>query len=535
MLTGLIYPVMGQMNLPNTDPPYATRILFIPLDNRPPCLQFTVRMGQIGNAQVVTPPVALLGRFTTPGQSGKILDWLDQQDLRQFDAAIISLDMLAYGGLVASRVYDVDITEALRRVAVIGKLRKRAPKLKIYGQSVVMRLAPTADGKNEAYRAKLADWAEISVATDADSKAHTVRLEQEIPAEGLLNYKQARQRNLRINQRAIELVKTGAIDYLLLSQDDAKPQGIHVADRESLTADINRLKLTAKIAVQPGADEVSMLLLARALNRKANFLPTVKAVYSSDALANTVMPFEDKPLRQTVSYHIRATGSREVTTDADADVLFYVFASRKEAGRADSFADEIAQKLAQKKRIIVADIDPKGDVQGGDTDFTEALEKRTILPELSSYASWNTAGNTIGTALPQGVIFTLVEHKLLAKKTAVNRIRTAQNWFLLHRVLDDYYFHNLVRAKANQYVRQEGRSSAQMTDDTRQRVEAYSLNLLKPVFDTLSQQFIRYLPNPLQPGVHCTQPTNLTFSLPWNRTFEAAIDFELSCSVEPAH
>nr|MCU0341482.1 DUF4127 family protein [Spirosomataceae bacterium] len=75
-----------------------TRILFIPLDDRPPCLQFPVRMGQIGHVQLVAPPRELLGRFTTFGQSDAIVQWLQTQDLQQFDAAIVSIDMLAYGG-----------------------------------------------------------------------------------------------------------------------------------------------------------------------------------------------------------------------------------------------------------------------------------------------------------------------------------------------------------------------------------------------------------------------------------------------------
>ncbi|WP_338868685.1 DUF4127 family protein [Spirosoma sp. SC4-14] len=516
------------------EPGFSARILFIPLDDRPPCLQFTERMGLIGNAQVVAPPMELLGRFTTPGQSDKIIAWLQQQELNSFDAAIIALDMLAYGGLVGSRVHDVSYEQARKRLDIISTLRKRAPSLKIYGQSVVMRLAPTADQHNEAYREKLAHWAEVSVGADPESKAETAKLEREIPTEGLADYKQARSRNLRINQLAIALVRRGVIDYLLLTQDDAKPKGVHIADRETLIAETKRLKLTEKIAVQPGADEVSMLLLARALNKHANFSPKIKAVYSSQKLSNTVMPFEDRPLHQTVSFHIKATGSQEVTNEQDADVLYYVFASRFETGRADSFADEIAQKIAQKKRVIVADVDPKGDVQGGDTPFTMALEKRHLLPELSGYASWNTAGNTIGTALPQGVVFTLAETKLLKQSIATpgvaDRIWTAQNWFLMHRVLDDYYFHNQIRAKANQFAKQVGRSSTLMSDAMTKQVETYCQELLQKSFDELITNYEYKRSGSLQKSVRCSKPTALRFDLPWNRTFEAMIDFDIRCT-----
>ncbi|MDQ4121866.1 MAG: DUF4127 family protein [Acidobacteriota bacterium] len=507
-------------------PKLSSKILLVPLDDRPPCLQFTVQMGKIGDAEVVSPPKELLGRFTTPGQSDKIVEWLKAQDLKSFDAAIVSLDMTAYGGLVAMRRYGTTEAEALRRIEVLREIKRKAPKLTLYVQSVIMRLAPTGDGKNDAYRDKLSRWAEIS--PYEESKQETAKLEREIPAEVLIDYKNARQRDLRINLKAIDFVREGTIDYLILSQDDAKPRGIHVADREKLIEETNRQNLTEKIAIQPGADEVSMLLLARALNRLYKFSPKVKAIYSSEELSNKAMPFEDRALRETVSYHIKATGSREVENEKEADLLFYVYASRFENGRAASFAKEIESQIKRNRRIIVADIDPKGDVQGGDPKFTEELGKLNIFRELNGYASWNTAGNTIGTALPQGVIFALAQTKLLKSKEIARRVWTAQNWFTFHRILDDYYFHTLVRAKARDFIIQNKWNALRLTDEATQKVEDYSKNLMQPSFEELSGIYFKSKSN-LQKTVQCEKPANLNFDLPWNRTFEAEIDFELHC------
>ncbi len=504
-----------------------TKILLIPLDDRPPCLQFPVRMGLIGDAQVVAPPVELLGKFTEPGKSDEIIKWIKQQDLKSFDAAIISVDMLAYGGLVAMRVHDTDDQTALKRLAFLKEMRKLAPQLKIYGSSVIMRLAPTGTGANEAYRANLAQWAEISV--DPNAKMETSALENKIPAEALANYKAARVRDLKINRATVDLVRDKTIDYLILSQDDAKPKGIHVADRENLIAMTKKLKLTEKIAVQPGADEVSMLLLARSLSDKYDFHPSIKVVYSSEEAANSVMPFEDRPLRQTVGFHIKAVGGREAADEKAEDVLFYVYASRFVKNSADKFAAEIKGKLDQNKQVIVADVDPKGDVQGGDFSFTAHLAKQQLLPRINSYAAWNTAGNTIGTTLPQGVIFALAKAKLLKSDAAKTRILTAQNWFTFHRVLDDYYFHNIVRAKAKNYIAQNKWNAFRLSDEATGKVEDYSLNLLK---DSFAELFKAYFLATLQNSnakLICEKPTNLTFDLPWNRTFEADINFELQC------
>ena len=507
------------------------RILFIPLDDRPPCLQFTIKMGMIGNAELVTPPKALLGRYTTAGQCSRIIEWLQQQNLKSFDAAIVSLDMLVYGGLVASRVFDVPTGLALQRVDVLHTLRSKAPKLAIYAQSVIMRLAPTADGKNDAYRADLSKWAEISVKTDEASKGETAALEKKIPAEGLDNYKQARQRNLTLNLKAVEYVRSGVINYLILSQDDAKPVGVHVADRLRLIDETNRLALTGKIAVQPGADEVSMLLLARAVNHYFTVSPTVKAIYSSATAAGTVMPFEDKPLRETVSFHIRATGSSEVQEEG-ADLLFYVFASRREPGSAAAFAAAIAEKIKQGRHVMVADIDPVGDVQGGDSVFTRELISRGLLPELNSYASWNTAANTIGTTLPQGIVFEAAVAKLLGNKSIAARVWSAQNWFTFHRVIDDCYFHGATRLAVNKYFGQEKLSSKILDEKTNLAVEQYTVQLLLQPFHSLGEVYTHKISGSRQRQVQCTRPANLSFHLPWNRTFEAEIDFDMACKVK---
>lgn len=507
-----------------------TKILFIPLDDRPSSWQFPQKMALIADAEVIIPPKELLGHFFTAGNSDKIIQWIETQNLNEYDAAIVSLDMLAYGGLVGSRAFNVPGKKALGRVEILERMRKSAPDLKIYAQNVVMRLALTGSNENSSYYGNFTEWAKISGETDGASKARAKALEKEIPKKVVADYKAARKRNLATNLLAVEMVKKGVIDYLILSQDDASPKGIHVADRERLRAEIAKQGLTAKAAIQPGADEVAMLLLARALNEKHHQKTKVKAIYSSLEKSEQVMPFEDQILKNTVSYHIAATGAEEVDIEAEADVLFFVFASRHEAGRAKSFAANIEKSIHSGNRVIVADIDPVGDVQGGDEAFSMELQRRRLFPELSGYASWNTAGNTIGTALPHGVIFTLAEQQLMNQPERAKRIWTAQNWFTLHRVMDDFYFHNLIRKKSNALAKRDGISSYIMTDEASSKIEAFALENMLAAFDTFTKEYFNRESSMLQRGVSCYKTADFTFSLPWNRTFEAKIDFDIACS-----
>ena len=499
---------------------FSSRILLIPLDDRPSCLQFPVKMGLIGDAEIVTPPREMLGRFTEFGKSDEIIKWLKTQNLKSFDAAIVSIDMLAYGGLVAMRVNQTDEPTAARRIEFVREMRKLAPKMKIYGSSVIMRLAPTGDVKNEAYREKLARWAETSVETDEKSKIATAKLEKEIPAFALADYKAARVRDLKINLKTIDFVREGVIDYLILSQDDAKPKGIHVADRERLITETARLNLNEKIAVQPGADEVSMLLLARALTDKYNYRPKIKAVYSSEAIRDKVMPYEDRALNQTVSFHIKAVGGIETPVEKDADILFHVYASRFEANRGESFAGDIARRISQSDKIIVADIDPKGDVQGAEDFFIKELLRYRIFSFISGFAGWNTAGNTVGTTLPQGVIANLNLPK--KNKNQIENIQKSQAWFTMHRLIDDYAYHSIVRPKALKMIRENKWNSFRLTDEQTKTIEEFCLTELKPIAAKIAGEFG-------SDNKKVCSIDDLTFDLPWNRTFEAEINFNLQC------
>jgi hypothetical protein len=563
----------GAISAANAQTKLTSKVLLIPLDDRPPCLQFPVKMGLIGDVEVVTPPRNLLGRFTEFGKPDEIIKWIKTQNLKSFDATIVSLDMLSYGGLVAMREYETTESEALKRADFIRELRKSAPKMPIYGSSVIMRLAPTGNVVNESYRANLAKWAEISV--DESKKTETLELEKKIPAEALEKYKKARQRDLKLNLYAVELVRDKVIDYLILSQDDAKPNGVHVADREQLIEYVKSNNLGEKVAVQPGADEVSMLLLARSMTSKYNYRPKIKAIYSDEKIADQFMPYEDRPLRKTVSFHIKAVGATEVAEEKDADILFYVFVSRFEKGRAESFANEIRDRLVNvngdfsspklnTKPFIIADVDPKGEIQGADKEFTEKSRYKGLLRGALGYASWNTAGNTIGTAIPHGLLMgnslKLIELKFRAeyKKArstksgdksfriagtdrtsgAINgpsrrsvdieklsdaqkleyRVFEAQTWFKLNRLLDDYFYHSILRPQAITFAKDKGWNVFRFDDLQTKQIEEFCQPKLRyQVWQLLNSISSDY-----------ENVDKFKFSLPWGRTFEAEIDFEFS-------
>src|SRR3954470_4249323 len=121
----------------------AERILLIPLDSRPAAGQFAQMIAKTAGVDVELPPIETLGKFTIPGQSDRILDWLERQDLSDVSAVVASTDMVCYGGLIASRVNRVTIDVALQRARRLSRVVRTAPHVRLYAFASTMRLFPT--------------------------------------------------------------------------------------------------------------------------------------------------------------------------------------------------------------------------------------------------------------------------------------------------------------------------------------------------------------------------------------------------------
>ena len=187
--------------------------------------------------------------------------------------------------------------------------------------------------------------------------------------------------------------------------------------------------------------------------------------------------------------------------------------------------------------MIVCDIDYKGDVQGADPVFTEELRRRRVFPQLTGYASWNTAGNTIGTALPHGIVYTIARERVAASTpNRTRQIADAQIEFLLHRLIDDYAYHSIVRPQAKAVAAARKLNPNGLSGANQTTIEDYVREQMRPHVDGLwrdfaNQEFVverttarrgtverEFVPRSFD---------DFRMLLPWGRTFEAAIDFDV--------
>src|SRR6185503_6348833 len=99
----------------------------VPLDDRPVTRQLPAMLGAIAGREVREPPRDLLGNYLTFGRPDAIDQWLNGPRASGASAYVLSTDMLAYGGLVASRVPQTSYVDAYFRLRALRQLRRAQP------------------------------------------------------------------------------------------------------------------------------------------------------------------------------------------------------------------------------------------------------------------------------------------------------------------------------------------------------------------------------------------------------------------------
>ena len=293
-------------------------LLLLPLDDRPINLEYPPLLAAVAGESLLLPPREALGHFLTPGNPAALADWL-LQATPQARALIVSLDMLAYGGLVASRNPLVAVDEALRRLEVLREVKARCPDLRILAFNVIMRL--TITGVDAETRAAWRDIFRYSVLRDQAERlgdtaaaAELAQVIARIPPRLLQAYLEARARNHAVNRAALELLGDGVLDFLALVQEDTAPTGLHIAEQASLQALARERVAGDRWRLYPGTDEAALTLLARYLVQERR-VPFPVAIHLRDAeAAQHPALFEDLPLVEAVRRHLDVVGGVEDAT-----------------------------------------------------------------------------------------------------------------------------------------------------------------------------------------------------------------------------
>lgn len=510
------------------------KILLIPVDDRPAVSQFAQMIGSMADVEVETPPEGFLGKFLTPGSPDSILLWMKNKDLAEYDAVIVNADMVAYGGLIASRVDRSSYNLASDRLRELWRIRKTCPDVPFYVFSALMRIAPTATDETRAYRTELYYWAIAQEKYRQEKRPETLkaiqRYEKKIPSDKLKSYIATRQRNVQIQQDLVRMTYHGAFDHLVFGQDDATPQGPQVPEIAAINKEITRLNVNQKVRYCSGIDQISNNLVSLVLSDLTKYKPTIRVAFADDQGRKKVAAYETNSIEVSLRDQIATSGGKLEKPGDPYDYTLYVNTPDPNPNAFEDFLTNLKLEADQGFPVAVADAN-LGWTGTADPNLFAAITDNQRVPKLLGYAGWNTAGNTMGTTIPAANTYLLARHIGVDPYKREVALRT----FMLHRLVNDYYYHRYVRPEAYKLVEslQNGIRDQVFNDEHLVRVNLFVRDRMLQHLQTTFDEQIKGRPFTIGTTVYrAVGLKNVTVKLPWPRVYEVFIDFELD--IQPA-
>ncbi len=489
---------------------------YIPLDDRPCNYVWPQKILKNTEFELLLPPRDIMGRFNVPADREKVCIWL-REHVKSMDALVISLDLLAHGGLVASRRLVETIDEIREKIKILEELKKLNPSLVIYGFSILMRISITVDSP-ESER----NWKNLYEYSKVYYRIHQLKqveltdrlkqLQSDIPSDILNHYLKTRERNFTLNKEFLDLLENKYIDFIAYAQEDAAEYGFHREEQAELRKLVRKRELLDKVELVTGADEIGTLLLARYINISTGYTPRIFLDYTYDKGKFFIAPYEDCCLNISVEEHIRLLKGIQGAEADNSDIVLLCHNSEEKAldlftSYPEEFKDtggKIFLKMLRKylnmgKAIAISDVFY---TNGGDPALVSLLVRKKYLKHISSYAGLNTTSNTIGLTLAQVSM-------VVATKLKENQIIE----LLIERILEDCYYQTIVRRKINKRIVSDGFSPVKLSEKGRIYEEEIK-NMLMTYLKTMIEKEKLSL-------------KSFNAFMPWDRTFEVEIDMEL--------
>ncbi len=493
-------------------------IAFVPLDDRPVTRQLPQLLGRIAGTSVVEPPIALLGNYLDFGKPDAIVAWLNGPQAARADHFAISSDMLAYGGLIASRVPPAPYGDAYFRLRSLQRLRQEHPHAWIGVFGTIMRLAPTGIppvGRAQAFFAPYPVWSYIQEYASLhepllpSEQARAAHLRLLIGEQTLQAYLETRYRDYAVDDLLVAMTANGTFDRLAIGQDDAGAVGLHVKDVRALQASVAQAHLENRVAIEPGADELGMAMVSNAIASSIGWTPRVGVRYSMPGGASANDPLEYAPIETAINGLIRLCGA--VRDDAAPEIVLYVRVPNTDAQHDEALLADLKEEEGAGRSVAFADLSFLENSFADQARFAERLLESGIASKLDSYASWNTNANTVGTAVAEAVAAGA------GRRTGTfNALAHAE--FTFDRIVDDYAFHDYVRPQINAALSAQG-----ITD------HSYLLSQQAAPIADLNRAALwnraEAILKQLYPAYHIAA---IQITLPWNRTFETGIEVALA-------
>ncbi|MCM1985112.1 DUF4127 family protein [Lyngbya confervoides] len=511
------------------------KLVYLPLDERPCNLVYPQMIAElIPDLSLVAPTPHQLGQKKRPANPDALGQWLTQA-VMDCQIALISLEMLVYGGLLPSRLHLHPQDTLLERLHRLRSLKQQVPHLRIFASNLIMRTPHYNSSEEEpdyyaSYGAAIFRWGWL---TDQFEREGLSPKEQEelqglqasIPPADLADYRDRRSKNRAVNLAAIDLVNEGTLDFLAIPQDDSAPYGFTAQDQQRVVQKISQHRLQRQIHLYPGADEVGCTLLARAYQQLLGQRRKLYPLFSAVGAEQIIPLYEDRPLGESLKSHLLAAGAQWAPSPDTADAVIAINTPGKKMQEAWDqktqdityssyrnlrfFVDQIQQLVNQGIPVAIADV---AFANGGDTELVQLLDDHQIWDDLLAYTGWNTTCNTLGTTLALTI---------LGLDSPQAHVIAHQK---IYHLLEDWAYQSTVRSDVvHQFLPKVGASYYNFQGQDALIHQAIEQQLLKLWNQTLVHSF------------HPWTLTRLAVTTPWHRMFEIGMILKIADSSQSHH
>ncbi len=499
----------------------AKTILYVPQDDRPVDYEYTVSTAEAAGYQVLTPPAQYLSGMNFHGSPDKLMAWVDA-NAGKADAMVLSIDSLVYGGLVDSRKHNLPMETLTARLEKVEALHKSHKNVPIYVFSTVMR-SPWAGGKGVEPDYYLTMGSDIYQLASLQAKMDEEGLNPQerndwfaimrrVPMEYLQDWYNRRRKNMSINYRLIDDARKGVFTYYSLGHDDNSVSTQSSLESKYLEMAGTGIPKTA-FGSFPGADQLGLLLITRASNDFNNYHPKITVIYPLGGGEKTVPRYDGQAIGKTIASHVEAIGGTMVDNERP-DLLLAVntplTTSTTESANFENFPIMLQSTrdfLTQIEKAVNLDI-PVSIVDmafsnGSDNTLVYGLYQDKMMYRLAAYNGWNTASNSVGYGIAQGVL-----SKYMTADAHRDMLTTQylDNWAYQANVRD-YIYRMQQKLEAGVVTQYYPTLNEELQSRTKEQLQRYASTYL---------------------GI---DPKTVDVALPWQRLFEVYVDVKPTPSV----
>lgn len=491
---------------------------FVPLDDRPPCRRFTEELGALAGIHFAAPPHELMDWYEVPAHIPQVWDYVEK-DLPGRRGALLSTDLLLFGGLLHSRLVPADAASTAQFFDRLEALMEKNPQKEYSLFTVIPRLLIS----DQVLPDRWYQWHLMTWAVNMDKKIRGLpydeplyeSVKKEIPMDLKWKYMTLYRDNDTFNQMLIDFSTKHPVTDLVIGQDDAHPFGLPNYNRLNVKSYVKNYDVHPPIMTSQGADELGALAASRIYLQESGHRPRVKVLYGSDAMKDYTLPFVPLTLQEIAEEKIALSGAVETASDEEADYYLFIHCGTDRTENYRPVAHRVKTLMKEKPLALV---DLSMHFAGGECLLPTLVKEEVPIGRLLAYSGWNTASNAIGTAVAQGNIVSMRAHDL--PQNELPRLYAQNLTFNAARFLDDWAYQKVIRPHMTVLAGLNGSPEVPVSEKSLAGAQDY-LGRELFFYKTLLVWALRQEPfYQDQHDAYYLQDLSFESAFPWQRAFE---------------